>query len=245
MLQDWTHDKDAFRGVELHVRSGEIVAFVGVEGSGARELVRSIAGFERGTGHMEIRDRKVRGGQTDSSFVSSDRGSSLFSNFTVGHNLVSRLNREITNAGGALRRGRMNDIAHELRDQFRVKATSVHVPIRSLSGGNQQKVAIAAAIVKRPEVLVLEEPTRGVDIGSKGEIYHLMREYATSGHAVIIFCTEVPEVFEAADLVYVVSEGRLSESILVMTHPDVESLARAITRLERHGSAPSSAQPAA
>ena len=87
------------------------------------------------------------------------------------------------------------------------------LPIRSLSGGNQQKVAIAAAIVKRPEVLVLEEPTRGVDIGSKAEIYRIMREYARSGHAVAIYCTEVPEVFEVADIAYVVSDGMLSDAI--------------------------------
>ncbi len=103
-----------------------------------------------------------------------------------------------------------------------------------MSGGNQQKVAIAAAIVKRPAVLVLEEPTRGVDIGSKREIYRLMRAYASDGHAVIIYCTEVPEVFEAADLAYVVSDGRLSDPLVVMNYPDVESLARAVTRLERH-----------
>jgi ABC-type sugar transport system ATPase subunit len=129
----------------------------------------------------------------------------------------------------------MAQIAHELRDRFRVKASSIHLPIRSLSGGNQQKVAIAAAIVKRPEVLVLEEPTRGVDIGSKREIYRLMRAYAQEGHAVIIYCTEVPEVFEAADLAYVVSDGRLSDPLLVMSYPDVEALAKAVTRLERHG----------
>jgi ABC-type sugar transport system ATPase subunit len=81
---------------------------------------------------------------------------------------------------------------------------------------------------------VLEEPTRGVDIGSKAEIYRLMREYARSGHAVVIYCTEVPEVFEVADLAYVVSDGRLSDPIMVMNHTDVESLAKAITRLERH-----------
>ncbi len=115
--------------------------------------------------------------------------------------------------GGALRRGRMLAIAQALRDQFQVKAASVHLPIRSLSGGNQQKVAIAAAIVKRPKVLVLEEPTRGVDIGSKREIYRLMRAYASEGHAVIIYCTEVPEVFEVADLAYVVSDGRLSDPL--------------------------------
>jgi ABC-type sugar transport system ATPase subunit len=116
----------------------------------------------------------------------------------------------------------------------------VQLPIRSLSGGNQQKVAIAAAIVKRPEVLVLEEPTRGVDVGSKREIYRLMREYASEGHAVIIYCTEVPEVFEAADLAYVVSDGRLSDPLIVINYPDVEALARAVTRLERHSAAPAS-----
>ena len=137
----------------------------------------------------------------------------------------------------------MHEIAHGLREQFRVKARSVHLPIRSLSGGNQQKVAIAAAIVRRPEVLVLEEPTRGVDIGSKREIYGLMRDYARQGHALIIYCTEVPEVFEAADLAYVVSDGRLSDPLIVMNYPDVEALARAVTRLERHGAVAPAAAP--
>jgi ABC-type sugar transport system ATPase subunit len=102
-------------------------------------------------------------------------------------------------------------------------------------------VAIAAAIVKRPSVLVLEEPTRGMDVGSKREIYRLMREYAAAGHAVVIYCTEIPEVFETADLVYVVSDGRLSDPLMVMTYPDVEALARAVTRLERHSTTPAAA----
>jgi ABC-type sugar transport system ATPase subunit len=238
VLRDWSHQGGEFTGIDLHVRAGEIVAVLGVEGSGARELVRSVAGFERGHGHLEIRGRAGAGTiRSESSFVSADRQATLFSNFTLGDNIVSRLGREIAAAGGRLRRGRMRAIAQDARDNFRIKAPAITSPIRSLSGGNQQKVAIAAAIVKRPEVLVLEEPTRGVDIGSKAEIYRLMREYAREGHAVIIYCTEVPEVFEVADLAYVVSDGRLSESILVMNHTNVESLALAITRLERHGSA--------
>jgi len=238
LLQDWTHDGGEFQAVDLHVRSGEIVALVGVEGSGARELVRSIAGFERGSGHFEIRHKEGRtfgsGASSGSSFVSADRRSSLFGGLSIGDNMVSRLSSEITASMGILRRRRMRQIAAGLRDSFRVKTHSTGRPIGSLSGGNQQKVAIAAAIVKRPEVLVLEEPTRGVDIGSKAEIYRLMREYARSGHAVVIYCTEVPEVFEVADLAYVVSDGRLSDPIIVMSHEDVESLAKAITRLERH-----------
>ena len=234
-LTDWSHHAGEFRGIDLRVRAGEIVAIVGVEGSGARELVRSVAGFERGSGRIEIVGRAGRHAAGETGLVSADRQASLFSNLSIGENMVSRLSGDISARGGRLRKGRMLQIAHDLREQFRVKAHSVHLPIRSLSGGNQQKVAIAAAIVKRPEVLVLEEPTRGVDIGSKGEIYRLMRAYAHEGHAVIIYCTEVPEVFEAADLAYVVSEGRLSEPLVVMNFAEVKELARSITRLERHG----------
>jgi ABC-type sugar transport system ATPase subunit len=244
-LTSWTHSGGEFHGIDLHVRAGEIVAIVGVEGSGARELVRSIAGFEHGTGHIEITGRSGRSAAASgTSLVSADRQTSLFTNLSIGENMVSRLSGEITAGGGALRRGRMNQIAHDLRERFRVKVASVHLPIRSLSGGNQQKVAIAAAIVKRPEVLVLEEPTRGVDVGSKREIYRLMRQYASEGHAVIIYCTEIPEVFEAADLCYVVSDGRLSDPVVVMNFPDVEALARSVTRLERHGSTPPAGVPA-
>jgi ABC-type sugar transport system ATPase subunit len=238
-LTDWAHGGGEYHGIHLHVRTGEIVAIVGVEGSGARELVRSIAGFERSTGQIEVAQRSGASAvAAGTSLVSADRQTSLFTNLTIGDNMVSRLSGEITRGAGALRRGRMVQIAEELRERFQVKATSVQQPIRSLSGGNQQKVAIAAAIVKRPDVLVLEEPTRGVDVGSKREIYRLMRAYASEGHAVIIYCTEIPEVFETADLAYVVSDGRLSDPLVVMTHPDVESLARAVTRLERHGTEP-------
>ena len=233
-LHGWTHADGDFAEVDLELRAGQIVAFVGVEGSGARELVRSVAGFEPAKGHLELPGNGRGGVQAATGLVSPDRAGSLFSNLTIAENMVSRLGDEITAPGGALRHGRMWRIAHELRDQFRVKAHSVHLPIRSLSGGNQQKVAIAAAIVKRPEVLVLEEPTRGVDLGSKREIYRLMREYASQGRAVVIFCTEVSEVFDVADVVYVVSDGRLSDPVLVMDYADVETLARTITRLERH-----------
>jgi ABC-type sugar transport system ATPase subunit len=151
---------------------------------------------------------------------------------------VARLGKEISGAGGALRRSRMSRIAHDVRETFRVKASSVNMPIRSLSGGNQQKVAIAAAIVKRPKALVLEEPTRGVDIGSKEEIYRLLRHFTAEGHAVVMYCTEVPEVFDVADRVHVVSDGRLSDPLLVFEYPDVKALAAAITRLERHAATP-------
>ena len=234
-VSGWSSASGAFTGIDLRVHPGEIAAIVGVEGSGGRELVRSIAGFERCTGTIEVAGHEGRAAvSSGTGLVLADRQSSLFSNMTIGDNMVSRLSGEITTGGIALRRGRMKEIADDLRERFRVKATSLQQPINSLSGGNQQKVAISAAVVKRPEVLVLEEPTRGVDLASKREIYRILREYANQGHAVVIFCTEVPEVFETADLVYVMSDGRLSDPLIVVSHEDVETLARAITRLERH-----------
>ncbi|MCY7418085.1 MAG: sugar ABC transporter ATP-binding protein [Chloroflexi bacterium] len=234
-LHGWSHRGGEFADVELTVRAGRIVAFVGVEGSGARELVRSIAGFEPGHGTLLVQGRSTPGGVAAASgFVSADRGASLFGNMSVGDNVVSRLDAEITGAIGSLRRGRMRSIAADIRASFRVKSPSLGTPIRSLSGGNQQKVAIAAAVVRRPAALVLEEPTRGVDIGSKEEIYRLLRDYAADGHAVILYCTEVPEVFDVADRVYVVSDGRVSEPLDVAVHEDVKALAAAITRRERH-----------
>jgi ABC-type sugar transport system ATPase subunit len=93
-------------------------------------------------------------------------------------------------------------------------------------------VAIAAAIARQPELLVLEEPTRGVDVGSKAEIYRILRDYATAGHGVLVYCTEVPEVFELADRVVVVDRGRPSRELRVSTFPDLPALADAIATLE-------------
>ncbi len=236
-LQGWHHGRGEFGDVELELLAGTIVAIVGVEGSGARELVRSMAGFEPATGRADL-GRAGRQISDVTAFVPADRQASLFTNLTIGDNLVARLGRPITGPLGALRRGRMSSIARDAIRRFRVKTDTIARPIRSLSGGNQQKVAIAAAIILRPRILVLEEPTRGVDIGSKREIYRLVRAFASEGNAIVMYCTEVPEVFEAADIVHVLSDGRLSGPVSIAAHEDVESLAAEITRLERHSRTP-------
>ncbi len=131
----------------------------------------------------------------------------------------------------------MAALAQQAMRRFLVKAASPHQPIRSLSGGNQQKVAIAQALNGSPDLLLLEEPTRGVDIHSKAEIYHLLRDYASSGKVVIVYCTEVLEIFELADRAYVVADGRLSPPLAIADYDHVERLATDISRLERKRSA--------
>ncbi|MBV8396406.1 MAG: sugar ABC transporter ATP-binding protein, partial [Actinobacteria bacterium] len=112
----------------------------------------------------------------------------------------------------------------------------IDIGIRSLSGGNQQKVAIAAAVGAKPAVLALEEPTRGVDISSKAEIYEILRRFVADGGAVVLFCTEIPEVYEVADQLHVVYDGRLSQPLAVADFADMEALAKAVASLETHGS---------
>jgi ABC-type sugar transport system ATPase subunit len=234
-VRNLSHRRGEFHGVDLDVPPGTIVALTGVEGSGARELVRAIAGFEATDGDVEVVGQP--GGVADRvAFVPASRNDSLFANFTVGENIVVRLGDAITGPAGLLRQNRMESLATEMRERFSVKTASLDTPIRSLSGGNQQKVAIASAVICEPSALVLEEPTRGVDIGSKAEIYAILRSFVDETHAVVLYCTEIPEVFDVADLLYVVAEGRLAEPLQVAGFADVEELAAAAARLERHAS---------
>jgi ABC-type sugar transport system ATPase subunit len=127
----------------------------------------------------------------------------------------------------------MATLGLEARERFGIKTETLTAPIGSLSGGNQQKVAIAAAIIQRPDVLVLEEPTRGVDVGSKREIYELLRRFVDDGSGVLMFCTEDSEVFEAADRVHVVARGTISPPLPVGGFSNVESLAAELVVLEQ------------
>jgi ABC-type sugar transport system ATPase subunit len=230
----WSHGR-AFREVDFTAAHGEVIALMGVEGSGARELLRSFAGLERCTGTIGLDGVMSRAVFARTAYVPATRAESLYSNFSVGENLVARLGvPQIAGPTLALKTRRMREIAEESVRRFLVKTRTLTQGIRSLSGGNQQKVAIAQALTLEPRLVLLEEPTRGVDIQSRREIYRLLRDFANGGNAVVMFCTEVLEIFEAADKVIVVSDGRLSAPLKVGDFAHVEALAAAITRLERH-----------
>jgi ABC-type sugar transport system ATPase subunit len=238
-LRGVTDHKRLFRGLDFAVAKGLVTALIGVEGSGGREIVQACAGLRRSQGEIRVNGRPQRPRQLHHAvaFVAADRTESLFSNLTVGENLVIRLDDEISRGVLGLRRRRMRSIGEQLRSQFQVKAPGIDIPVRSLSGGNQQKVAIAAAVGRRPAVLALEEPTRGVDISSKGEIYEILRGFAADGGAVLLFCTEIPEVYEVADRLHVVSGGRLSPPLEVAQFTNMEALAKTVASLETHGAA--------
>lgn len=228
-LDGWTHRRGAFHDVSMQVAAGEVLAVMGVEGAGGRELVRSLARLEDATGSLTCAGRVE--------YVTGDRTGSLFSNLSVEENLALRMGGAYTAPFGWWRRGASRAAAAAAKERFGIKAGDVADPIGSLSGGNQQKVALAAALMTDPAVLVLEEPTRGVDVGSKADIYRQLHAHARSGRAVVLYCTEESEVFECADRVVLVSRGRVIDEAVVGDFADVEELARhlsAVTRMDEH-----------
>jgi len=234
-IRSWSHGGSAFKEVDLDMARGEVIGLLGVEGSGAREFLRSLARVEKATGEIAFEGEDISSVEGAVAYVAPSRTDSLFRNFSVASNLLVRLGRPmIAGAAGSLKGRAMRDAAQQGIRRFMVKTPAPDAPITALSGGNQQKVAIAQAVMTRPKVLLLEEPTRGVDVGSKREIYTLLGDLAAAGGAVMFFSTEVLEVFEAATRVHVFTEGRLSSPLDVRRFDHVEELAAVVTRIEDH-----------
>lgn len=233
-LRGWESRTSAFAGIDLDLRPGQIVAVLGVEGSGGRELVRSLAGLESARGTFELSGGVPGRGAGRVAYMPASRRHSLFFNYSIKANMGSRLGRpDIANRLGLLSLGRLRALSEDLRERFQVLTPSVQQPLSSLSGGNQQKVALAATVATRPRLLAIEEPTRGVDIGTKAEIYRMLKAFVRQGNSVVMFCTEVGEVYDAADVAYVITAGHISEAIVVRTMSSLEELAAAVTTVSR------------
>jgi ABC-type sugar transport system ATPase subunit len=219
---------------EIRVKPGEIVAALGVEGSGAREFTSAVGGFTPTApgGVMTWNGRPTRPDRS-CGFVPASRQDSVFSNLEVADCLVTRLPpRRIARRSGLLTRGRAQSLASELISEFAIRCSGPDQLVSQLSGGNQQKVVIASAIACQPDVLVIEEPTRGVDLGSRADIYQLLRGFAAGGRSVLLYCTEVTEAFEAADVCVVFSRGRVVGRVEVADVAGITGLVDAVAEME-------------
>jgi rhamnose transport system ATP-binding protein len=207
--------RPCFRDVSLAVRAGEIVALFGLVGSGRSELVETIFGIYRphgGSVHIDGRPVALRsaadGARAGLALVPEERQrQGLFFNLSLGDNLVLPLRRM---AGAAwIRPAADRAEAARLIDAWRIKATGPAAPPDSLSGGNQQKAVLAKWLATRPRVLMLDEPTKGVDVGAKFEIHAVIRREAAAGTACLMVSSDLPEVLALADRVVVMREGRV------------------------------------
>ncbi|MBB4003519.1 MAG: multiple monosaccharide ABC transporter ATP-binding protein [Aurantimonas endophytica] len=205
--------------VSFHVRRGEVVGIAGLMGAGRTELAMSLFGRSYGVGISG--EARIHGRKADLSTVSRAIAAGLCyateDRKTYGLVLDETIRRNIPLAhlsgiadGIVVDEGRELAVARDYRDRIRIKSSSVGQEVVNLSGGNQQKVVLAKWLFAGPEVLILDEPTRGIDVGAKYEIYAIIAELAASGKAIVVISSEMPELLGITDRLYVMNEGRFA-----------------------------------
>ena len=213
-------DRLVIKGVNLFARRGEIVGIAGLMGAGRTEFAMSV--FGRSYGRKISGQVLLHGKPADVStigkaiasgiaYVTEDRkGYGLVLDDDIQHN-ITLANLAAVSRGTVIDDGREFKVASDYRQKLRIRCSGVFQPVVNLSGGNQQKVVLAKWLFANPEVLILDEPTRGIDVGAKFEIYSLMAELAAAGKCVVMISSEMPELLGMCDRIYVMNEGRFVE----------------------------------
>ena len=243
-VRDWTvrhptvPDRLVCKGSSFTVRRGEIVGFAGLMGAGRTELMRSIFGRSYGTfvrGAIIKDGKEIRLPNVASAidhglaYVTEDRKS-------LGLNLLDDIKKTTVSArlkrithGLVVNEREEYTYAESYRKSLRTKAPSVDEGVNKLSGGTQQKVVLAKWLFTEPDLLILDEPTRGIDVGAKFEIYGIIQRLASEGKGVILVSSELPELLGLSDRIYTIFEGAIT-GVLDKTEADQESLMRLMTR---------------
>jgi ABC-type sugar transport system ATPase subunit len=191
-----------FEDISFALRRGEILGLYGLVGAGRSELAEVLFGIQRA-------HRGSVTGSVDIALVPEDRqtqGSIL--PFSIAAN-VALPNLARLAPRGWMSARRENELAREWIDALAIKAEGPAQPVRNLSGGNQQKVVLAKWLARKPAVLILDEPTKGIDVGAKAAVHAVTSEYASAGNGVILISSELPEIIAMSDRVLVMRRGRL------------------------------------
>ena len=224
-----------FFDVSFEVRGGEIVALAGLVGAGRSEVARGIFGIDKpDAGHVELEGSRLPAGKPQAAmragigFVPEDRRQQgLVMDLSIARNTA------LTRLGSLSRLGIIRGadearLAREWGERLQLKFHRLEDPVATLSGGNQQKVVLGKWLATNPKLLIVDEPTRGIDVGTKAEVHRLMSELAGRGVAVLMISSELPEVLGMADRVLVMHEGRLTGE-LSRAEADEESVIRLAT----------------
>ncbi len=251
-VRNWTvrHPQVAERlvakGSNFTVRRGEVVGFAGLMGAGRTELAMSIFGQSYGTlldGQLLMHGKEIRLPNVASAidhglaYVSEDRkalGLNLLDDIKTS--VVSAKLAKISSKRGVVDSLREHGIADDYRKELRIKTPTVDEGVNKLSGGNQQKVVLAKWMFTDPEILILDEPTRGIDVGAKTEIYTIIRKLAENGAGIILISSELPELLGVADRIYTIFEGRITDELTV-DQADPETLMKSMTSTNKKDAA--------
>ncbi|WP_293230949.1 multiple monosaccharide ABC transporter ATP-binding protein [Paludibacterium sp.] len=211
-------DRLAIKGIDLSVRKGEIVGIAGLMGAGRTELAMSVFGRTYGKhlgGEVRLHGRAVdvstvrKAIDHGIAYVTEDRKAlGLILHDDIARN-ISLPNLARVAQRTVIDRGREFRVAEEFRAKLKIRSSGATQPVMDLSGGNQQKVVLSKWLFSQPEVLILDEPTRGVDVGAKYEIYTIISQLAAEGKCVLMISSEMPELLGMCDRIYVMNEGRM------------------------------------
>jgi rhamnose transport system ATP-binding protein len=209
-----------FKNVSFELYGGEIVGMAGLVGSGRSEIAQAIFGISSPTsGKVFLNGKEVQGKRPDElvnmglAYLPEKRDTQgLITQFSISNNITLALINHLSK-GGVLRGKRELMFSQKYATDLDIKAPSLHQPVSALSGGNRQKVVFAKWLSTRPEVFILDEPTQGIDIGTKVQVHKRIRELAQQGMAVLLISSDLPEVLALSDRVLVVSKGKLTAEL--------------------------------
>ena len=211
-------EKKVVDDVSFYVKKGEVVGFSGLQGAGRTELAMSIFGHSYGSnisGSLKINGKEVN---LPSARAAIDHGLAYVTEDRKGNGLILsnpiRINTTLASLKSVSNKGVIDTdkeymVADDYREKLNTKCTSVEQNVGNLSGGNQQKVLLAKWMFAAPEILILDEPTRGIDVGAKYEIYCIINQLVAEGKSVLMISSELPEVLGMSDRIYVLNEGKV------------------------------------
>ncbi|UUP18129.1 sugar ABC transporter ATP-binding protein [Nitratireductor thuwali] len=214
-------ERTRFSDVSFELRKGEILGLAGLIGAGRSEIVKGICRLEgEVTGDVALFGRRLALRHYSDSiaegivYLSEDRKQDgLFLDMSIAANVSALDVGQVASRAGLIDDDREAELAERLGGRLNLKCGHVGQPVSALSGGNQQKVAIAKMLSVNPKVIFLDEPTRGVDVGAKAEIHRILRELARNGVGIVVISSELPELIGVCDRVLVVREGRVAGEV--------------------------------
>jgi len=224
-VRDWTvyhpqhTDKVAIDKVNFNVRKGEVIGFAGLMGAGRTEIAMSVFGKAWGVKHSGHILKEGRELHLHNVTDAIDNGIAYVTEDRKGYGLILindiMRNLTLTSLRSFSRRGIIDSneevmTSHDYKDKLNIKCHGIEQKVEDLSGGNQQKVVLGKWIMSKPDILILDEPTRGIDVGAKYEIYNIINALVMEGKSVIMISSEMPELLGMCDRIYVVTEGRIA-----------------------------------
>ena len=246
-VEDWNvyhplyEDRKVINGVSLNVRRGEVVGLAGLMGAGRTELAMSLFGRSYGKRHSGRVFKDGKEVHLHSVSESIDNGIAYLTEDRKNYGLVliedvrsniSLASLHKVSAGQVINQGKENQAATAMLQQMRIRCTGIDQIVESLSGGNQQKVVLSKWIMSDPEILILDEPTRGIDVGAKYEIYTIINRLVSEGKSIILISSEMPELLGMCDRIYVMTEGEISGE-LDREHASQENIMHCIMNHKR------------